>query len=258
MRFAGKTALVTGAGRGIGRAIAERFATEGAAVALIARTASEVEEVAASIQHMGARAIPLAADIADADAVVAAIGEIEGALGGIDVLVNNAGISEPRAFVGAPHAEWDRVVRVNLYGAIHCARAVAEAMVRRGQGGSIVNISSIHSSRAEPLASSYDVAKGGLDQLTRALAVELAPQAIRVNSVAPGFIDTVMAIGPDGVNELETEWFQQVYVAGRRIPLARAGSPDEVASAALFLASDEASYITGAVVAVDGGLSVTF
>ncbi|MDP8909451.1 MAG: SDR family oxidoreductase, partial [Chloroflexota bacterium] len=231
MRLAGKTALVTGAGRGIGRAISERFAAEGAAVALVARTGSEVDDVAASIRRRGARAIPLAVDIADADQVAVAVGEIEGALGGIDVLVNNAGISEPRAFVGTPHAEWDRVVRVNLYGAIHCARAVAAAMVRRGRGGSIVNISSIHASRAEPLASSYDVAKGGLDQLTRALAVELAPQGIRVNSVAPGFIDTVMAIGPDGVNELETEWFQGVYVAGRRIPLARAGSPDEVANA---------------------------
>ena len=258
MRLAGKTALITGAGRGIGRAIAERFAAEGAAVALIARTGSEVDEVAASIRRRGSRAIPLAADIADADEVDAAVGEIERALDSIDVLVNNAGISEPKAFVGTPHAEWDRVVRVNLYGSIHCARAVAEAMVRRGEGGSIVNISSIHSSRAEPLASSYDVAKGGLDQLTRALAVELAPHGIRVNSVAPGFIDTVMAIGPDGVNELETEWFQRVYVAGRRIPLARAGSPDEVANAALFLASDEASYISGAVLAVDGGLSVTF
>ncbi|MDQ4099632.1 MAG: SDR family oxidoreductase, partial [Chloroflexota bacterium] len=182
MRLAGKTALITGAGRGIGRAIAERFAAEGAAVALIARTRSEVENVAASIDRQGARAIPLAADIVDADEVEAAVGEIERTLGSIDVLVNNAGISEPKAFVGTPHAEWDRVVRVNLYGAIHCARAVAEAMVRRGEGGSIINVSSIHSSRAEPLASSYDVAKGGLDQLTRALAVELAPHGIRVNS----------------------------------------------------------------------------
>ncbi len=227
-------------------------------MALVARTASEVDAVTAGIVGRGGRAIALVADVAAPDDVTRACRNATDALGAVDILVNNAGIDAPAPFVGTSHEDWDSVVRVNLYGAIHCARAVSESLVRQGRGGSIVNISSIHAYRAEPLASSYDVAKGGLDQLTRALAVELAPHGIRVNSVAPGFIDTVMAIGPDGVNELETEWFQRVYVAGRRIPLARAGSSDEVANAALFLASDEANYITGAVLAVDGGLSVTF
>lgn len=257
-RLAGRAALVTGAGRGIGRAIAERFAAEGAAVALVSRTPSEVEAVTAGIADCGGRAIALVADVADPEQVQRLRRDAVAAFGAIDILVNNAGINAPAPFVGTSHEEWDRVVRINLYGAIHCARVFAEDMVRQGRGGSIVNISSIHAYRAEPLASSYDVAKGGLDQLTRALAIELAPHGIRVNSVAPGFIDTAMAVTPDGVNELETEAFQANYVEGRRIPLARAGEPAEVASAALFLASADASYVTGHVLVVDGGLSVTF
>jgi NAD(P)-dependent dehydrogenase (short-subunit alcohol dehydrogenase family) len=120
-----------------------------------------------------------------------------------------------------------------------------------------VNVSSIHGFRAEPNASSYDVAKGGLDQLTRALAVELAPHDVRVNGVAPGFVETSMAV-VDGVNEHETEWFQSVYVRRRKIPLARPAGSAEIAAAVLFLASDEASYITGQTLVVDGRLSVTF
>jgi NAD(P)-dependent dehydrogenase (short-subunit alcohol dehydrogenase family) len=130
-------------------------------------------------------------------------------------------------------------------------------MVAAGEGGAIVNVSSIHGTRAEPGGTSYAVAKGALDQLTRALAVELAPHRIRVNGIAPGFVETAMAI-TDGVSEHETEWFREIYVGRRKIPLARPAAPEEVAAAICFLASDDASYITGQILGVDGGLSVTF
>jgi NAD(P)-dependent dehydrogenase (short-subunit alcohol dehydrogenase family) len=257
VRFQNKVALVTGAGRGIGRAVAELFASEGATVALVARTASEVEAAAAGIAATGARTLAITGDISQPEDIEAFVGRVGDELGEIDVLVNNAGISITSIFTEATFEEWNRVMLVNLYGAVHCSRAVARAMIRRGQGGAIVNVSSIHGYRAEPGASSYDVAKGGLDQLTRALAVELAPHGIRVNGVAPGFVETSMAV-VDGVNEHETEWFQSVYVGRRKIPLARPADPTEIAAPILFLASSDASYITGQTVVVDGGLSVTF
>ena len=131
-------------------------------------------------------------------------------------------------------------------------------MVARGAGGNIVNVSSIHGFRVEPLASNYDVAKGGLDQLIRVLAGELAPHGVRVNGTASGFVATALAVGPDGVNELETERFRTLYVDRRKILLAWAAAPEELAGPVLFLASEDASYVTGEVLVVDGGLSGTF
>lgn len=257
MRLHNTSAVITGAGRGIGRATAELFAREGARVALVSRTLAEIEETAAAIAAAGGRAFPLRADISQPTDVEAIAARVATEFGGIDVLVNNAGIFEPTTFVETPFERWNRVMAVNLYGAIHCAREFGQIMVRQGRGGAIVNVSSIHGHRAEPGASSYDVAKGGLDQLTRALAVELAPHRIRVNGVAPGFVETAMAI-VDGVSEHETPAFTSTYVVRRKIPLARPADPAEVAAAVLFLASAEASYITGHILAVDGGLSVTF
>ena len=257
MRFQNKVALVTGAGRGIGRAVAEAFAREGAAVALVARTAAEVEAAAAEIAAMGARTLPVAGDVSQPEEVEAFVARVAAELGTIDILVNNAGISVSSGFVDTSFAEWNRVMLVNLYGAVHCSRVVARAMIQDGRGGAIVNVSSIHGYRAEPGASSYDVAKGGLDQLTRALAVELAPHAVRVNGVAPGFVETSMAV-VNGVNEHETAWFRTIYVGRRKIPLARPADPVEIAAPVLFLASEDASYVTGHTLVVDGGLSVTF
>ncbi len=264
-RFAGKVALVTGAGRGIGRATAIRFAGEGARVVLLARTATEIDATAAEIVEVGGSALAIACDIADPDAVRSAVAkaldyarERGNPSGGIDILVNNAGISIPTGFVGADFDEWDAVMRVNLYGAIHLAREVAPVMIEAGRGGAIVNVSSIHGYRVEALASAYDVAKGGLDQLTRALALELAPHGIRVNGIAPGFVDTPMAILPDGTNELEGQWFNEHYVGRRKIPLARAAAPEEIAATIAFMASDDASYVNGTTLVVDGGLSITF
>jgi NAD(P)-dependent dehydrogenase (short-subunit alcohol dehydrogenase family) len=257
MRLEGRVALITGAGRGIGLATAELFAREGAKVAVVSRTKDEVERTAEAINARGGEAVPFAADISDQGAVASFVADTVTRFGQIDILVNNAGISEATTFHETSFDQWDRVMQVNLYGAIHCAREVSRIMVHRGGGGAIVNVSSIHGQRAELGASSYDVAKGGMDQLTRALAVELAPYSVRVNSVAPGFIETSMA-QLNGVSEHLSQWFKDIYVGRRKIPLARPADPSEVATAILFLASDDASYITGQVLGVDGGLSVTF
>lgn len=257
-RFRGKRVVVTGAGRGIGRATVERFATEGGVVVLLARSEAEITSTAAAIVERGGSAIAMTIDVSKPDAVAKAAAHIEGELGGLDVLVNNAGISVPTPFLGSEFSTWNSVMEVNLYGAVHCARAFAPMLSAEGPGAAMVNVSSIHGYRVEPLASAYDVAKGGLDQLTRALALELAPRGVRVNGVAPGFVDTPMAILPDGTNELEQPWFREHYVGRRKIPLARAADPAEVAATIAFLASDDASYVTGTTLVVDGGLSITF
>lgn len=252
-RFHGQVVVVTGAGRGIGKATAQRFADEGAQVILVSRSLEEIE-AAASECHGTA----IVADVATRDQVVDLMRRVAELFGRLDVLVNNAGISIPATFLDTPFEEWNKVVQVNLYGAIHCSQACAPYMIEGGRGGSIINVSSIHGYRVEALASAYDVAKGGLDQLTRAMALELAEHSIRVNGVAPGFVDTPMAILPDGTNELDLPWFNEHYVGRRKIPLARAAAPAEIASTIAFLASDDASYVNGTTLVVDGGLSITF
>jgi 3-oxoacyl-[acyl-carrier protein] reductase len=257
-RFAGKTVVVTGAGRGIGRAIAFRFAAEGAAVALISRSPEPLDDATREIAVTGAKAMAVRADVSRPEEVADAARRITNELGPIDVLVNNAGMGSPIPFIGGDMPAWDRLIKVNLYGAIHCTQSFVPSMIKKGPGGAIVNISSIHSYRVEEMSSAYDVAKGGLDQFTRAMALELAPHGIRVNGVAPGFVNTDMAILPDGTSELDTPWFSEVYVSRRKIPLARAGEPEEIAASVAFLASNDASYVNGAILVVDGGLSITF
>jgi NAD(P)-dependent dehydrogenase (short-subunit alcohol dehydrogenase family) len=257
MRFQNKVALITGSGRGIGRATAELLAAEGAAVIVNGRTGAEVEAVAAGIRARGGKAVTVIADIGQAGAAERLIAETQHAFGGLDILINNAAVSKTHDILQDPFNDWMRVLEINLLGAVRCARAAAARMVQAGRGGRIVNVSSVHGFLAENHSSPYDVAKGGLDQLTRTLAVELAPHGILVNGVAPGFVDTAMSVA-NGVNELETDTFRDIYVKRRRIPLARAAQPEEIARVTLFLAGPECSYITGETVVVDGGLSVTF
>ncbi len=253
--FTGKAALITGAASGIGKATAIALASRGAAV-LIADVQREQGEAAAqSIRAAGGRALFAAGDVTrDAEALVAAAID---AFGGLDILVNNAGIFYPADFLETPFAEWMRAVEVMYHGAFHCSQAAARAMVRRGAGGRIVNISSVNAFLGAPLSSHYNSAKGAIDQLTRCLAVELAPHGILVNGVAPGFVETPMAV-VDGVNEHETADFQAFYVQRRRIPLARPAAPEEIAEVVVFLASPRCSYITGHTIVVDGGLTATF
>jgi len=255
--FTGQVAVVTGSGTGIGYATAELFARCGAAVVVNGRRPQVAQEAADKIAALGAKVIAVAADISAIDGANRLIDETVKAFGGIDVLVNNAAIFATADFVESPYDEWRRVLDVNLDSAIHCSRAAARVMIAQGRGGRIVNVSSIHSYRAERGASHYDMAKGAMDQLTRALALELGPHNILVNSVAPGFVDTPMAV-VNGKNELESEWFITNYVQQRRIPLARASQPVEIAQAIVWLASRLNTYVNGHVLVADGGLSVTF
>jgi NAD(P)-dependent dehydrogenase (short-subunit alcohol dehydrogenase family) len=257
MRFENKVAVVTGSGRGIGRSTAELLSQEGASVVINGRTQTEIQAVVAAIRKQGGKAIAVRSDLGVADAAEELVATAEREFGGVDILVNNAAIFQAHDFVQDAIADWMKVLEVNLLGAVRCARAAAARMIRAGRGGRIVNVSSVHGFLAENRSSHYDVSKGGMDQLTRTLAVELAPHDILVNGVAPGFVDTAMSV-VNGVNELETDTFRDLYVKRRRIPLARAAQPDEIARVILFLAGPENTYITGQSVVADGGLSITF
>ncbi|MFO7167967.1 MAG: glucose 1-dehydrogenase [Chloroflexota bacterium] len=251
----GKVALVTGAASGIGRATAAALAREGAAVAIADLPGTQGEAVAASIRDAGGSAAFVPGDVTrDAAAIVA---QTAAAFGRLDILVNNAGVFYEVDFLSVELADWMRAVEVIYLGAFAVSQRAARQMVQQGEGGRIVNISSVNSFLGLNRATHYNSAKGALDQLTRTLAVELAPHGILVNSVAPGFVETPMAV-TDGVNYHQTEEFQEFYVRRRRIPLARQAEPAEIAEAAVFLASPRNTYITGHTLVVDGGLSITF
>ena len=251
----GHVALVTGAASGIGRATAHALARDGAAVVIADLPGSAGEHVAAAIRASGGRATFAPGDVTrDAEGLVAAA---LGTWGRLDVLVNNAGVFYEVDALTVEFAEWMRAVEVIFLGAFKCSQHAARAMVAGGAGGKIINVSSVNGFLGLNRATHYNAAKGALDQLTRTLAVELAPHGILVNGVAPGFVETPMAL-TDGVSYHQTAEFQEFYVRRRRIPLARPAEPEEVAEAVAFLASPRCTYITGHTLVVDGGLSITF
>jgi 3-oxoacyl-[acyl-carrier protein] reductase len=249
-RLAGRTALVTGASRGLGAAMAERFAEEGCEVALnfVAvpdrDNAAEAEAVAARIEALGRRALCLEADVTDADAVEGMVAAALEAFGRLDILVNNAGINRDRTLRKLERPDWDAVLAVNLTGPYVCSRAVLEPMRERGYGR-IVSIASVVGQMGNFGQTNYAASKAGLIGFTKSLAREVARYGITANAIAPGFIETEMTAG------MPEEARGNVLTA---IPVGRLGRPEDVAEAALFLASEAAAYVTGQVIGVNGGL----
>lgn len=246
----GKVALITGAGRGIGRGIALQLARDGADIVLNYRNSEQSAiELAASIREMGRRAFIVRADVSDVRQIFRMAARAEAEFGGVDILVNNSAIDPTIPFFDVTEEQWDAVLDTNLKGSFFCVQACARGMAARKQGGKIINISSVHGNLTMPRYAAYASSKGGLNAMTRQLALDLAHYQIQVNAVAPGATDVEKFHDHPGHN---TE------AIGAQIPLGRIGYPDDVARVVAFLASPASDYVTGQVVTVDGGSSTKF
>jgi NAD(P)-dependent dehydrogenase (short-subunit alcohol dehydrogenase family) len=246
MGSTGKIVLVTGAQAGIGRAMALEFAAAGADVAINwLDDSGAAEQIAENVRAGGRRALTVQADVGRIAEAQAMVEKVERDLGPVDVLVNNAGVFPRVPFLEMTESDWDYVLDVNLKGAFFCAQTAAKRMVAAGRAGSIINLTSGAAYRGSPRGTHYCASKGGVLSLTRQMALELAPHRIRVNAIAPGLTDTAQP--RYGMSEEELE------AAGRTIPLGRVAQPEEIARAAVFLASEDAGFITGQTLHVNGG-----
>ena len=248
-RLEDKVALITGGGAGIGRAMAETFAREGASVVIADRDKAAAQDVADAIVKSNGAAHAYATDVSRTDEVKALMEAIGEAHGRLDVLVNNAGVGERADFRHLDDDAWERVWAVNVDGTVRCARE-AFALLRASGNASIVNLSSVMASKHTRQMSVYSATKGAVSALTRSLAVEYAPYGIRVNCLCPGYVETAL-IGRYMANPMIAKALLT------QTPLRRFGTPQDIANAALFLASDEAAYVTGASLNVDGGMGTT-
>lgn len=253
----GQVCIVTGAGQGLGRAIALEMAREGATLALLDRNATTLAEVMAEIGAAGGAASQFCFDVTDYGAYAEAVAGIGSRLGHIDVLVNNAAINPPTlSILDDSLEEWRRTIAINLEAVYMGSKLVAPLMVRQ-KSGRIIHISSIQGFTSSGLCGPYNAAKGAIIAYTKSMAVELAPHGILVNAVAPGFMVTPMSV-VNGVDETTTPQFLDWYVEQRKIPLGRSGLPEDVSGTVVFLASRYCRYMTGQLLVVDGGLTSTF
>ena len=244
MSLAGRVALVTGASQGIGRACAVRLASAGAAVAVAARNQEKLDELVSEIKASGGNAAAFPLDVSDEEQIKSTFKTVLGQLGKIDILVNNAGITRDQLVMRMKRADWDMVLNTNLTSAYCCIQQVIGSMLKQ-RWGRIINISSIFGQMGQAGQANYAASKAGLIGLTMAIAREVASRSITCNAVAPGFIETPMTSGlADDLKQ----------TALKLIPLGRIGTPEDVANAVAFLASEEASYITGHVLNVNGGM----
>jgi NAD(P)-dependent dehydrogenase (short-subunit alcohol dehydrogenase family) len=245
MKLKGKTAIITGARRGIGKGIALKFAQEGASVVVSDISVEDCEQVVKEIEKLGGRAVAARCDVSSKQDVQAMLQRATDAFGKVDILVNNAGIYLQKQVNQLSEEEWDRVLAINLKSVFLCSQAVLPGMIER-KYGKIINIASIAGMVGFAESSAYCASKGGIINLTREMALELAAHKINVNAIGPGVIETPMTKGM-----LENEQAKQGLLAG--IPLKRIGTPEDIANAALYLASDESDYVTGHCLFVDGG-----
>lgn len=252
-RLQGRAALITGAGSGIGRATAELFSAEGAAVGVVDMSAESAEETVAKITAAGGHALALVADVTSAEAVEAVVAEAVSELGRLDVLYNNAGVDSRGSAAEATEEDWDRCFAVNVKGTFLCSKAVIPHL-RNAGGGAIVNQGSVAGLVAVPNFAAYCAAKGAVVALTRSMAIDFAPHRIRVNAICPGTVFTPLMepmLRARGGGDLEAGLAKTLV----KYPIGRLGTPEEIARVALFLSSDESSFMTGSIVTADGGMT---
>jgi glucose 1-dehydrogenase len=248
MKLAGKVAAVTGAATGIGQAIAIAFAEEGASVVVdYVGNESVSAQTVKAIEATKGKVLAVQADISAPADVERLVNKTVAAFGRLDIFVNNAGIEKKFSFVDYPLNEWQKIIAVNLTGPFLCSQAAAKQMIRQGNGGRIINISSIHEDLPMPQNAAYCASKGGLRMLMRTIAVELAPHQITVNNIGPGAVYTPIDRDVESNPKLDSQILAE-------IPLGRWGKPEEIAHLAVYLASDDASYVTGSTHFIDGGM----